>query len=53
MILLSKEISNLYDHPKIILDVKCSKIIFDEIKKFGCDPIMYRTGHSPIKEKMK
>ena len=53
MILLCKEIASLYKQPKIILDVKCSKIIFDEIKKFGCDPIMYRTGHSPIKEKMK
>ena len=53
MILLCKEVASLYKQPKIILDVKCSKIIFDEIKKFGCDPIMYRTGHSPIKEKMK
>ena len=53
MIILSKEIASLYKQPKIILDVKCSKIIFDEVKKFGCEPIMYRTGHSPIKEKMK
>ena len=53
MIILSKEIASLYKQPKIILDVKCSKIIFDEVKKFGCKPIMYRTGHSPIKEKMK
>ena len=53
MIILSKEIASLYKQPKIILDVKCSKIIFDEVKKFGCNPIMYRTGHSPIKEKMK
>ena len=53
MIILSKEIASLYKKPKIILDVKCSKIIFDEVKKFGCEPIMYRTGHSPIKEKMK
>tara|TARA_B110000116_G_C16430462_1_gene400263 strand:- start:89 stop:616 length:528 start_codon:yes stop_codon:yes gene_type:complete len=28
-------------------------MFFDEVKKFNCDPIMYRTGHSPIKEKMK
>ena len=40
-------------NPKIIMDVKCSKMFFDEVKKFNCDPIMYRTGHSPIKEKMK
>ena len=53
MILLSKEISEFYDNPKIIMDVKCSKVFFDEVKKFNCEPIMFRTGHSPIKEKMK
>ena len=53
MLLLAKEISSIYKNPKIIMDVKCSKMFFDEVKKFNCDPIMYRTGHSPIKEKMK
>ena len=53
MLLLAKEISTIYKNPKIIMDVKCSKIFFDEVKKFNCDPIMFRTGHSPIKEKMK
>ena len=53
MLLLAKEISTIYKNPKIIMDVKCSKVFFDESKKFGCDPIMYQTGHSPIKEKMK
>ena len=53
MLLLVKEVSKIYDKPKIIMDVKCSKMFFDEAKKFKCEPIMYRTGHSPIKEKMK
>jgi len=53
MLLLAKEISTIYKNPKIIMDVKCSKMFFDEVKKFNCDPIMFRTGHSPIKEKMK
>ena len=53
MLLLSNEISKLYQNPKIIMDVKSSKVFFDEIKKIGCEPLMYRTGHSPIKEKMK
>ena len=53
MLLLAKEISNLYQNPKIIMDVKSSKVFFDEVKKFNCDPIMFKTGHSPIKEKMK
>ena len=53
MLLLCTEIANLYDNPKIIMDVKCSKVFFDEAKKINCDPVMSRTGHSPIKEKMK
>ena len=53
MLLLCTEIAKLYDKPKIIMDVKCSKVFFDEAKKINCEPIMSRTGHSPIKEKMK
>ena len=53
MLLLAKEISNLYENPKIIMDVKGSRVFFDEVKKFNCEPIMFKTGHSPIKEKMK
>ena len=53
LFLVAKEIASIYKYPKIIMDVKSSKVFFDEVKKFGCDPIMYKTGHSPIKEKMK
>ncbi|OQX71413.1 MAG: phosphomannomutase [Candidatus Cloacimonas sp. 4484_275] len=37
---------------KIIADVKCSKNLFDDIKKYGGIPIMYKTGHANIKNKM-
>ncbi len=53
MLVLCSEISSLYKNPKVIMDVKCSKVFFDEAKKIGCEPLMERTGHSPIKEKMK
>ena len=53
MILLVEEISKLYKHPPIIMDVKSSKVFFDEIAKMGCQPIMYKTGHSVIKDKME
>ncbi len=39
--------------PKFIAEVKCSQTLFDGIKKFGGQAIIYRTGHSLIKEKMK
>ncbi len=53
MLVLCSEISKLYEKPKVIMDVKCSKVFFDEAKKIGCEPLMERTGHSPIKEKMR
>ena len=34
-------------------DVKCSQVMYDEIARLGGRPIMYRTGHSLIKAKMK
>ena len=37
----------------IIGDVKCSQVLFDEIKKVGGRPIMSKTGHSLIKDCMK
>ena len=53
MLILCSEITKLYKDPKIIMDVKCSGVFFDEAKKMNCVPIMSKTGHSPIKEKMK
>ena len=53
MLFLCSEIADLYKNPKVIMDVKCSRVFFEISKKMGCMPIMERTGHSPIKEKMK
>jgi phosphomannomutase/phosphoglucomutase len=38
---------------KIIFDVKCSQALPDAIRKDGGVPIMWKTGHSIMKEKMK
>ncbi len=45
----------LVDRPgeKIIGDVKCSDRLFAYIEKHGGTPIMWKTGHSLIKEKIK
>ena len=37
----------------IIADVKASQILFDHIGKIGGTPLMWKTGHSLIKSKMK
>ena len=38
---------------KLIFDVKCSQVLPDEFAKAGGEPIMWKTGHSLIKEKMR
>lgn len=43
-----------HNHGKtIIADVKCSKNLYDDIRKHGGVPMMYKTGHANIKMKMK
>ncbi|MBA3854477.1 MAG: phosphomannomutase, partial [Gemmatimonas sp.] len=37
----------------IIFDVKCSQALSDGITKAGGEPVMWKTGHSLIKDKMK
>jgi phosphomannomutase len=37
----------------IIADVKASQGLFDEIARLGGEPLMWKTGHSLIKAKMK
>jgi phosphomannomutase/phosphoglucomutase len=41
------------DKPTIIGEVKCSQVMYDELTKRGCNAIMYKTGHSNLKVKMK
>lgn len=36
----------------IIADVKASQVLFDRIEDLGGTPVMWKTGHSLIKEKM-
>ena len=45
----------LRDEPgaTIIADVKASQILFDRIAELGGKPLMWKTGHSLIKSKMK
>jgi len=53
LLLLARHL--LQSHPKatIISEVKCSQHMYDDIRAHGGNAIMWRTGHSPIKAKMK
>jgi len=37
----------------LVFDVKCSQVLAEEFERAGGVPVMWRTGHSLIKEKMK
>jgi len=39
-------------HP-VIFDVKCSDVLRRELERVGLEPVMWKTGHSLIKQKMK
>ncbi len=53
MAIYAKEILQNYPNAPIIADVKSSRLLFDEIKHLDGQPIMWKTGHSLIKARMK
>ncbi len=53
MILFSRQVLAEQPGATIIGEVKCSKTMYDDISAHGGNPIMYKTGHSLIKAKMK
>jgi phosphomannomutase/phosphoglucomutase len=53
MILFSRAILARHPGAAIISEVKCSQTLYEDIAKHGGRPIMWRTGHSLIKKKMK
>lgn len=53
MILYSRDVLSRKPGAKIIFDVKCSSLLPKDISEHGGEPIMLRTGHSFIKNKLK
>ncbi|HEX37455.1 MAG TPA: phosphomannomutase/phosphoglucomutase [Candidatus Cloacimonetes bacterium] len=53
LMIYSREV--LKDHPEatVISEVKSSKNLYDDVRNHGGNPIMWKTGHSLIKEKMR
>lgn len=52
LILYAREVLKKTPKSKIIFDVKCSKALEEEIEKAGGIPVMWKTGHSLIENKM-
>lgn len=53
LLLYAREILKRKPGAAIIGDVKCSQVVYDSITKAGGKAIMWKTGHSLIKAKMK
>jgi phosphomannomutase/phosphoglucomutase len=53
MILLSRAVLKAVPGASIVGEVKCSFTMYDDIEKHGGVPIMWKTGHSLIKARMK
>ena len=53
MIVLSRTLLSQHPGAKIIGEVKCSQVMYDDIKAHGGQGILWKTGHSLIKTKMK
>jgi phosphomannomutase/phosphoglucomutase len=53
MILFSRSVLARQPGATIIGEVKCSKTMYDDITAHGGNAVMYKTGHSLIKAKMK
>ncbi|MEM7651157.1 MAG: phosphomannomutase/phosphoglucomutase [Pseudomonadota bacterium] len=52
MTIYAREVLEARPGAAIIGDVKCSQVMFDEINRLGGKGVMWKTGHSLIKDKM-
>jgi phosphomannomutase/phosphoglucomutase len=51
--LLARDLLRRHPGAKIVFDVKCSQSLVDDIVRHGGVPIMWKTGHSHLKRKMR
>ena len=53
MIIFARDLLSRHPGAKIIGEVKCSQALYDDIERHGGQAIMWKAGHSLIKNKMK
>jgi phosphomannomutase/phosphoglucomutase len=53
LILLARDLLARHPGAKIVFDVKSSQSLVDDITKHGGVPVMWKTGHSHLKRKMR
>jgi phosphomannomutase/phosphoglucomutase len=53
LMLLARQILEKKPGSRVVFDVKCSQALIEDIKARGGIPVMWKTGHSYIKHKIK
>jgi len=53
LILLARDLLVRHPGAKIVFDVKSSQALVDDIRQHGGVPVMWKTGHSHLKRKMR
>jgi phosphomannomutase/phosphoglucomutase len=53
LVLLARDLLSRHPGAKIVFDVKSSQSLVDDIKRQGGVPVMWKTGHSHLKRKMR
>jgi phosphomannomutase/phosphoglucomutase len=53
MVIFARQLLQERPGAKVIGEVKCSQVLFDDIARHGGEPLMWKVGHSLIKAKMK
>lgn len=53
VIIFARDLLPQYPGAAVISEVKASKLLYEEITRLGGRPIMWKTGHSLIKKKIK
>jgi phosphomannomutase/phosphoglucomutase len=51
--LLARDLLTRHPGASIVFDVKCSQALVDDIRRHGGVPVMWKTGHSHLKRKMR
>ena len=53
MMLFAKDVLSRHPGGKVIYDVKCTRNLASWVKQHGGEPVMWKTGHSLVKAKLK
>ncbi len=53
MIVFARDLLPTHPGAAVISEVKASKVLYDEIARLGGKPVMWKTGHSLIKKKIR